>query len=186
MNDEHNPNNEEDVIFDDENPDINAQSSIKKVREKLKAAEEKASEYLTGWQKAKADLVNLRKEDERRLTERVKFAEEALILDLLPVLDSFEMAFSNKEVWDTLPKEWRTGMESIQTQFIKILETYGATVLDPQGEPFSPHYHEAIGTEKTNTEDNDGKIIHVIQKGFIMHDKVIRTAKVIVGEYHKE
>ena len=181
MNDEQH----DDVIYDDENPEMSALGSVKKIREKLKSSEEKAQEYLTGWQKAKADLVNLRKEDEKRMSERLKFAEQTLILDLLPVIDSFDMAFANKKAWEELPKEWRTGVEYIHANLMSTLEKYGAKTINPIGEPFNPEYDEAIGTIETETEANDHKVLEVIQKGFKMHNKVIRTAKVKVGEYKK-
>lgn len=181
MNDEHN----EDVVYDDENPEVDAKGSVKKLREKLKASEEKATEYLTGWQKAKADLVNLRKEDEKRMTERLKFAEQTLILDLLPVIDSFDMAFANKKAWEELPKEWRTGVEYIHANLMSTLERYGAKVINPLHEPFNPEFQEAIGTVETDTESDDHKVLEVVQKGFLLHDKVIRTAKVKVGEYKR-
>lgn len=176
---------EDDVVFDEENPEIDAKESIKQIKAKLRASEEKAQEYLTGWQKAKADLVNLRKEDERRTQERLKYAEEALILDLLPVIDSFEMAFSNKETWEKLPEDWRKGVESIHTQLSDILTKYGAQIINPLGKPFNPQYHEAVSVEAVSAEADDNTIRQVIQKGFMMHEKIIRTAKVIVGEYKK-
>ncbi len=179
MNDEQH----DEVIYDDENPEMSAKGSVKKLREKLKDAEEKSREYLTGWQKAKADLVNLRKEDEKRLGERVKYAEEALILDLLPVIDSFEMAFANKEAWEALPKEWRVGVEYIHNGLLSTLGKYGAKILDPVGEDFNPETQEAVETVPVVDESRNGKVVQVIQKGFMMHDKIIRTVKVKVGEF---
>jgi len=181
MNDEHNM---DDVVYDEENPELDPKGSLKKIREKLKISEEKAQEYLTGWQKAKADLVNLRKEDEKRMSEKLKFAEQNLILDLLPVIDSFDMAFANKKTWEELPKEWRTGVEYIHSNLMNTLSRYGAETIDPLGQEFNPEYQEAVGTIETGESSEDHKVLEVIQKGFKMHDKVIRTAKVKVGEYN--
>lgn len=175
----------DDIIFDDENPDIDIKGSLSKLRAKLKENEAKANEYLTGWQKAKADLVNLRREDEKRMGERVKFAEEDLITELFPVLDSFSMAFQNKEVWESLPKEWRTGVEYIYSQLVKILENHGTNIINPLGEVFNPHTQEALELVPTDDETQDNHVLAVIQNGYTLHGKTVRTAKVRVGEFKK-
>ena len=72
---------------------------IKKLREKLKTTQKERDEYLAGWQRAKADLINARQRDETDKKEFVKFANERLVDGLIPVLDSFELAFNNKESW---------------------------------------------------------------------------------------
>ena len=77
--------------------DESATETIKKLREKLKTTEKERMEYLTGWQRAKADLINARKRDEEDRKEFIKFANERLIEGIIPVLESFEMAMGNKE-----------------------------------------------------------------------------------------
>src|SRR3989344_1423176 len=96
---------------EEENPSL----AVKKLRERLKKCIEEKQEYLDGWQRTKADFVNARREEEKRLAELLKFAEVALIMDILPVLDSFDMAMSDKAAWESVSKEWRSGMEAIDT-----------------------------------------------------------------------
>ena len=133
----------------------NQAETIKKLREKLKKTEEEKLEYLTGWQRTKADFINLRKKDEEMKGEIVKYANEDLISQVLPVIDSFQMAFSNKEAWEALPKEWRGGMESIYNQLIQTLMQNGLVIEELLGKPFDPKFAEAIGTIKVDSKDKE-------------------------------
>ena len=166
-----NRNNDDIVIEDD--PDSTAPAEAqKKLREKLKEAEGKAKEYLDGWQRSQADFVNLRKRDEEAKIEFIKFANESLITELLPVLDSLDMALSHG----------REDLEPVRKQFLSVLEARGLKTLKPLGETFDPRMHEAIGAVKTEKKEEDHKILEVIQKGYILSGKIIRPAKVKIGE----
>ena len=151
-----------------------AQVAIKKLREKLKETETKAKEYLDGWQRAQADFANLRRRDEEAKFEFIKFAKLALLEELIPVLDSFNIALAhgNKDV------------RPIYDQFFSILKQNGLEELNPIGEVFDPKYHEAIGVVSTDDLEKDHKILEVIQKGYILMGKIIRPAKVKIEKYH--
>lgn len=177
--------------MDDQNDDITISNNdesegsdglVKKLREKLKIAEEKAHEYLTGWQKERADLINARKRDEEEKKEFIKFAGERLVLDLIPILDSFDMAFANKEAWVKLPQEWTKGMEYIYSQLLNALENHEVKRLYPLHEIFDPSRDEALEIIPTEDKNEDGKILSVIQPGYTISGKIVRTTKVKVGE----
>lgn len=177
--------------MDDENDDItispeteeeNSDTLVKKLRAKLKEAEEKAQEYLTGWQKERADLVNARKRDEQEKQEFLKFAGERLILDIIPTLDSFDMAFADKKSWAKLPEVWTKGVEYIYSGLLSALENHGVKRIYPLNERFDPIRGEAIETIAVENPDEDGKVLSVIQPGYSVSGKIIRTAKVKVGE----
>jgi len=178
---------ESDVEFEDSDEEgtVHSKDTIKKLREKLKTTEAEKMEYLTGWQRAKADFINLRKKDEEVKGEFMKFANEGFITDILPVLDSFDLAIKNKTVWESLPEDWRKGMESIYTQLVTILGNHGVTKLDLLGKHFDPSNAEAVSMQKVDTKDADQTVVSVLQSGFSMSGRTIRTAKVIVGEYHE-
>ena len=112
---------DEDITFSDEEEGSNLGAVLKKLREKLKESEKKAEEYLTGWQKERAESVNLRKRLEEEKRDFAKFAKEDIATELIPVLDSFESAFKNKEVWEKVDKNWRMGVEYIHTQLLGVL-----------------------------------------------------------------
>src|SRR3989344_4930973 len=141
-----------------------AGEQVKKLKEKLKEAEAKAKEYLDGWQRAQADFVNLRKRDEEAKKEFIKFVSEKLIGELVPVLDSLSLSGSHGEV--------------VYKQLLHILKQNGLGEINPIGETFDPREHEAISTK----EGEENKILEVVQKGYILHGKIIRPAKVKIGE----
>jgi molecular chaperone GrpE len=159
--------------------------TIKKLREKLKKVEAEAKEYLDGWQRAKADFINIRKRDEEAKQEFVKFSKEEIVTDLIPVLDSFDLAFSNKEAWQSLPKDWRMGMESIYNQLLTALSSHGVQKLIPKGETFNPKLHEAIEIVQVDDKSEDGKILEVVQPGYTLAGKEVRPPKVKVGHLNK-
>ncbi len=152
-----------------------AQDSIKKLKEKLRQAEEKAKEHLDGWQRAQAEFVNIRKRDEEAKIEFLKFSQADLISQLMPVLDSLEFSLphGNKE------------LEVVYRQLLSILKVNGVEEDSPKGETFDPRKHESIGVIETNDPSEDNKIIEVVQKGYILSGKIIRPAKVKIGEFKK-
>lgn len=175
--------NEEEIKYEPEAEEGNPAEVVKKLREKLAKAVEEKQEYLNGWQKAKADFVNARKRDEESQKEFVKFANEGIVTELISTIESFNMAFANKEAWEKVDKNWRTGVEYIYTQFLKTLEGYGLKELNPVGEKFDPNRDEASMYEPVTEEAKDHMIIEVVQKGYSFNGKVIKAPKVKVGEY---
>ncbi len=163
----------------------NMAETMKKLREKLKKAEAEKMEYLTGWQRAKADMVNARKREEEERKEFMKFANERLIEDLLPVLESFDMAMGNKEAWEKADKNWRIGVEYIYSQLTKALTDNGLVEVIPANEKFDHAKHEAVSYEPVTDEKMDHMIIGVIQKGYSLNGKILKVPKVKVGEYKK-
>ncbi len=164
----------------------NAAETIKKLREKLKAAEADKQEYMIGWQRAKADMVNARKRDESERAEFIKFSNERLIEDLMPVLESFDMAMGNKEAWEKVDKNWRVGVEYIYSQLQKTLSENGLKEINPLNQKFDHALHEAVTYEPVEDEKLDQVVIGIIQKGYSLNGKVLKAARVKVGEFKKE
>jgi molecular chaperone GrpE len=171
----------EDIVFDDapENLDDSVVAeehqtlTIKKLRERLKNAEEKAKEYLGELQRAKADFVNMRKRDEEERKEFNKFVSGKVISELIPVLDGFSQAMEHGI----------EGVEPLYKLLMKTLSQHGLEESNPLGEKFDPMFHEAVGMLKTDKESEDHKILEVLQKGYILSGKIIRPAKVKIGQY---
>lgn len=157
--------------------------TIKKLREKLKKLEVEKHEYLTGWQRAKADMVNGRKRDEEERREFAKFANERLIEELIPVLGSFDMAMGNKEAWEKADKNWRMGVEYIYSQLVKALTDNGLKEINPVNEKFDHAHHEATSYEPVTDEKLDHIILQVVQKGYSLNGKVLKAPIVKVGEF---
>lgn len=162
-----------------------AKDIIKNIREDLKICRKEKEEYLTGWQRAKADYINLQKDLESTRINSSILAKEKMVEKLLPALDSFEMAFGNKEHWETLDKDWRIGIESIHSQLIKGLEDSGVEKIDKQDVSFDPNIHQSISVVYTDDESKDHTVEKVLQVGYKIGDRVIRPAKVTIYDYKK-
>src|SRR3989304_9814155 len=126
---------ESDIDFEVE-PDLEsgdlagAQDKLKKLKEKLKTCQKEKQEYLDGWQKERADFQNCKKDEDKRRADYMNYAKERFAFELLPVLDSYDMAFQNKEAWEKVDKNWRMGVEYIHQQLLKILSDYGVTEME--------------------------------------------------------
>ena len=172
-----------DVTFDEESTAID---KMKKHQDKLKQCQKEKQEYLDGWQRAKADMVNQKKGFEETRKDYIKYSNEHFVEELFPVLDSYQMAFSDKEAWESVNENWRKGIEYIYSQFVSTLESNGLLMLDPIGEQFDPVKHNSVESVKVDNEKEDGAIVLVIQKGYSINGKVVRPSKVKVGIYNKE
>lgn len=171
----------DDVVIDEENEAPEA--LVKKLKEKIKTLEKEKQENMDGWQRERADFINYKKRVEQEKLEVIKYANESLLEEITQVLDSFEMAFSNKEAWEKVDKNWRVGVEYIHTQLIKILDENNFKTMDPIGAKFDPAFHIAVEHTITNEESKDGIIVEVKKKGYILNDRVMKPAQVVVAEY---
>lgn len=180
----------DDVEFESYNDDtmgggeMTQKDHIKLLREKLRECITEKQQYLDGWQRLKADFANYKKREEESKAEFIKFAREGLVTDLLPVLESFHMAFANKEAWGKVDSSWRTGVEYIHTQLTQALGTHGLIAVEPVGEAFNPNEQTAIGTIATSDTALDHKIAEVVQLGYRLNGKLIRSPRVKI--YAKE
>jgi len=179
----------DDISFEDESNDgpsegdelSRAARKSDRQKKELETCRAEKQEYLDGWQRARADLQNARKQFEIERREVAHLVEQEYTLDLLKVLDSFEMAFANREAWEKVDANWRRGVEYIHQQFLSVLEERGVTSFAPLGENFDPEQHESVSIERVENPEQDHKILKVLQRGYRYKDKVIRPAKVIVG-----
>lgn len=190
MNDE---NKNDDIVLEDipenkssgddvEFADDNLADTVRKLKEKIKILESEKLEYLTGWQRTKADYVNAKKEDEKSRGELMKYANMNFVEELLPALDAFDMAMANREAWEKVDKNWRAGIEYIYGQIIATLEKFGVTQENPLGQKVDPLKHNPMGTVATDDKSKEGIVAEVIQKGYMMNGKEIRPAGVKVFE----
>ena len=168
---------EDEIVFEEE--DINDATVVKKLRERLKKCEEEKKENLDGWQRAQADMANVRKDAQTRIAQAQAFAKQSFAQDLLPALDSFDMAFKG-EAWDKVDDVWKKGVEYIHTQFIQALEQNGITVFGEVGDVFDHTLHEATGEQAPNKKQKPNTIAEVLRKGYRTKDTVLRPAQVII------
>jgi molecular chaperone GrpE len=147
--------------------------------ERLREEQARAEQYLTNWQRAQADLANVRRRSQQDREEYVKRANEELIRDLLPVLDSFDRALASVPA-DVRGTTWADGIIAVERQLRMGLLRHGVTPIEAQGQKFDPTQHEAI-TLKESAEHNDDEITAELQRGYKLHDRVIRPTLVEVA-----
>lgn len=174
-----NHDSEDDFVIEKE--DEQPKDTIKRLREKLKECTAKKQEYLDGWQRAKADIVNTKKEFSKKRERLRARATEAVISDILPTLDSFEMAFADQEAWNQVDEQWRAGVEHIHTQLMNALKGQGLKVIKPKaGDEFDPQLHTSVATEPVETGGQDDTVASCEKTGYRLDDRVIRSANVVV------
>lgn len=175
---------EEVVEFEfNEDGEEDLKKTLKKLRADLKACKTEKEEYLTGWQKERAEFSNYRRQEDDRKAIFSEAIRERILTRFLSVIDSFNMAFTNKESWEKVDEGWRKGVEYIYSQMNAIFEEYGVKAVGEEGEIFDPNIHQSIDIVETNKKEQDHTIAKVIQKGYKLADRVIRPARVNVYEY---
>jgi molecular chaperone GrpE len=157
--------------------------TLKKLRNDLKQARKEKEEYLTGWQKERADFANYKKQEEDRKTMFSESMRERILSRFLSVMDSFNMAFANREAWEKVDANWRKGVEYIHSQMNTVFEEYGVFEIGKVGEVFDPNIHESLEMVDTNEKDKNHTIANVIQKGYKIGGRVLRPARVNVFEF---
>lgn len=155
-----------------------AAAKIKDLRAKLAASEKERMEYLAGWQRAKADVVNMNRRHDEERSRFSAIARDEVILEVLPALDGFDMAMANKANWEKVDVAWRIGVEYIRTQLLATLSRFGIEAVKPLGQDFDPAKHDSVGT----VPGEEGKVIEVLQSGYVRGDAVIRPAIVKTGD----
>lgn len=146
---------------------------IKKIKQKLKACQKEKEEYLAGWQRAKADLINYKKEQEQKISDYYKFANQSLITETLMILDSFELALKHSKGKDN------EEISQIYNQLKNILKNQGLEEIKAVGEKFNPELHESMGEVKGK---KPGFIVKEVQKGYKLNNKVIRPSRVKISK----
>ncbi|HYC83223.1 MAG TPA: nucleotide exchange factor GrpE, partial [Candidatus Paceibacterota bacterium] len=148
---------EEELIPEEEA--ANPAQAVRALRQKLKACQAERQAYLEGWQRSKADYINLKKTHEEDRKRLALHATERVIEDFLTVADSFEMAFANKAAWEDLPENWRKGVEYIYSQFQSTFRSHGLEEISALGQPFDPARHHALATTPTDKEEEDHTVL---------------------------
>lgn len=176
---------EEDIVEFEFNEDgeEDLKKTLKKIRADLKACKKEKEEYLTGWQKERADFVNYKKQEEDRKTMFSESMRERILGRFLSVMDSFNMAFANKEAWAKVDENWRKGVEYIYSQMNTVFEEYGVKPVGELGESFDPNIHQSLEMIPTDKKEQDHKIAEVTQIGYKLGERVLRPARVNVYEY---
>ncbi|MGQ9492534.1 MAG: nucleotide exchange factor GrpE [Anaerolineae bacterium] len=153
---------------------------IESLQQEMEKQKKLAEYHLTQWKRTAADLENYRKRMDRERVEWLKFGQADLITKMLTILDDFERAFQ------TMPAAlngltWIEGLALIERKLHLIMEQQGLKEIEAVGKPFDPSVHQAVKQEENATHP-DGQVIAIIQRGYMLHDRVLRPAMVVVAK----
>ena len=154
--------------------------TLEELQKKLEECERLKNEYLAGWQRARADLLNYKKEELERVGELIKYANFGIILKILPILDNFEVAL--KKLPENLKNDENIkGLLLIKNQIQDFLKNQGVEEVKSIGEKFDPNFHEVV--EEIETKDKGpGIIIEEVQKGYTINGRLLRPARVKISK----
>jgi len=157
------------------------ESEKDKAKEALKASEEKYNELHDKYLRLSAEFDNYRKRSLRERAELIKTAGDEVLKQILPVIDNFERALKAMDQANDVDA-LKEGVVLIYNNFKDFIQQQGIKEIPALNEPFNLDVHEAVAIIPAPAEEQKGKIIDVVQKGYILHEKVIRFSKVVVGE----
>jgi len=145
----------------------------------LLAAQAERDEYKDKWARARADLENYRKRIQREMEEDRKFAAVPLLQAILPGLDNLHRAIKAASASNSAA-ELATGVEMVAKQFDVALANVGVKPIASVGQPFDPHLHEAI-SHRPDAEHPPMTVVEEVERGYTLHERVVRPAKVVVS-----
>jgi molecular chaperone GrpE len=151
-------------------------ADIDGLRSKLAEEREKAQAHYASWQRAAADFQNFKRRVEQERTEAGRLANAAFVINLLPLVDDLERALGNVDA-KLAGLTWIDGIWLIYRKFQQVLENAGVREIQADGQQFDPNVHEAI----SESPGPDGKVMSVVQRGYMLGDRVVRPAMVVVG-----
>lgn len=165
------------VYFKNNMTDQKEKDDFEKLTKELEECKKQRDEYLAGWQRAKADFANYQKDEVKRIELMAKFAAADLILDILLVMDSFDLALVRAR--NDKDDEFSKGLHLIRAQLESILKKRGVEEIKALGEKLDTNFHEAVETTVDETKP-EGTIVEVLERGYLLHGRVLRPAKVRV------
>jgi molecular chaperone GrpE len=139
-----------------------------------------AEKYKDMFIRGQAEAENMKKRLEREKSDFVKFANENLIKELLPVLDNLERALAHSRENCGSEDSLAQGVKLTVDGFLNALDKFGVTMVKTKGEPFDPNFHEAV-MQQENPDVEPNTVLEEVQKGYLLHDRLIRPAMVVVS-----
>lgn len=180
MGEENNAKKEKEHTEDQETLNLEQQSASEETPKEL-STEDKYAELNDRFLRLFAEFDNFRKRSNKERLELISTASAGILKDLLPVVDDFERAIANNENIDDA-NSIKEGVSIIYNKFKAILESQGLKSMEAKGKPFDSELHEAIANVPVGDEKEKGIVIDDVEKGYYLNEKVIRYAKVVVGQ----
>lgn len=154
---------------------------IKEMEAKLEAAKQEAKESYDRFLRVSAEFENYKKRSAREMNEFKKYANESFIKAMLPVVDNLERAINSSSNNESANSSVVDGVNLTLKEILKVFETFGAKPIESLKKPFDPNFHEAVMQEEAEgIEENT--VLRELQKGYIIHDRLLRPAMVVVSK----
>ena len=166
-------------LTSNDSPDTGGSSAAEgtDLEQKLRDAEQVAQNHQEAWLRARAETENVRKRSQTEIANAHEFAVENFAGELLAVKDSLEAALASE---NASAESMRSGVDLTLRQLKSVFEKFNIAEVEPTGQKFDPHRHQAISTTESDAEPNT--VVQTLQKGYLLHDRVIRPALVIVAK----
>jgi molecular chaperone GrpE len=161
-------------------PQDNGPNAAPAELETLRARARERDEYLDLLQRTRADFANYQKRNQKEREQERRYQYGPLVLELLPALDNLERATAAaKQANENGPLV--QGVAMVQSQLLDILKRHGITPIEAEGKPFDPNLHQAVMQQPAKPGQAPNTVVQVLERGFMIHDRVLRPAKVIVS-----
>jgi molecular chaperone GrpE len=154
---------------------------IEDLTEQLKAKELEARENYDRLLRVSAEFENYKKRASRDMEEFRKYSNQSLIKEMLSVVDNLELAINSTNGHDAFDKGLLDGLEITHKEILKVFEKFNVKPINAKGQPFDPTFHEAVMQEETD-EHPDNTVINELQKGYLIHDRLLRPSMVVVAK----
>lgn len=164
----------------EETNQVQADDPMKDLEVQLAATEQEAKENYDRLLRVSAEFENYKKRTSRELEEFRKFANQSLIKELLSVVDNLEMAMKSTNGHQTIDQGLLQGLEMTHKEILKIFEKFNVKPIEAKGQVFDPTFHEAVMQEETDEVDAN-TIVNELQKGYLIHNRLLRPSMVVVA-----
>jgi molecular chaperone GrpE len=161
--------------------DLAAEDPIRELEGKLKATEEEAKETYDRFLRVSAEFENYKKRSAREMDDFRKFANQSLLKEMLSVVDNLELAINSANVNPKSDSSLKEGLDLTHREIMRVFDKFNVKPIESKGKSFDPTYHEAVMQEETD-DYPENTVINEMQKGYLIHDRLLRPAMVVVAK----
>ena len=176
-----NKNTEASDITETKSGEDTLDDPIKELEEQLNAKEEEAKETYDRLLRVSAEFENYKKRSAREMEDFRKFANQSLLKEMLSVVDNLELAINSANEKHKSESSLKEGLNLTLKEILRVFEKFNVTPIESKGKTFDPTYHEAVMQEETD-EHPENTVISEMQKGYLIHDRLLRPAMVVVAK----
>ena len=160
---------------------VELENPMEDLEAKLEIKEQEAKENYDRLLRVSAEFENYKKRASRDLAELRKFANQSLIKEMLSVIDNLELAMNSTNGHKTIDQGLLQGLDMTHKEILKVFEKFNVKPIEAKGQAFDPTFHEAVMQEATD-EFDENTVINELQKGYLIHDRLLRPAMVVVAQ----